>query len=236
MKRCSHFIVGLLVMSVAAMPMMAKQILIGPANPGAEDGSDGWWVGASGKSYLLVDHTDPASDTSDFALGNTNLDGDNSAGWRSGNLSARAVAAGAKPITFSFTYKLVDEVKAGDNVLVQLRFFDKATNWISERDFVLGPIDKPVIVKPLKTFPIIRDLVTDVSWNYKINRMIPPFTPRPRDPDGHWHMQQADVDRVQEFRKCIECFLCQDVCHVLRTSQDGRALRSAKSVHALVII
>ena len=29
-------------------------------------------------------------------------------------------------------------------------------------------------------------------------------------------MQQEDVDRVQEFRKCIECFLCQDVCHVLR--------------------
>lgn len=138
MKRCSHFIVGLLVMSVAAMPMMAKQILIGPANPGAEDGSDGWWVGASGKSYLLVDHTDPASDTSDFALGNTNLDGDNSAGWRSVIFPLGPAAAGAKPITFSFTYKLVDEVKAGDNVLVQLRFFDKATNWISERDFVLG--------------------------------------------------------------------------------------------------
>ena len=29
-------------------------------------------------------------------------------------------------------------------------------------------------------------------------------------------MAQADVDRVQEFRQCIECFLCQDVCHVLR--------------------
>jgi succinate dehydrogenase / fumarate reductase iron-sulfur subunit len=29
-------------------------------------------------------------------------------------------------------------------------------------------------------------------------------------------MAQTDVDRVQEFRKCIECFLCQDVCHVLR--------------------
>ena len=29
-------------------------------------------------------------------------------------------------------------------------------------------------------------------------------------------MAQDDVDRVQEFRKCIECFLCQDVCHVLR--------------------
>jgi succinate dehydrogenase / fumarate reductase iron-sulfur subunit len=29
-------------------------------------------------------------------------------------------------------------------------------------------------------------------------------------------MAQEDVDRVQEFRKCIECYLCQDVCHVLR--------------------
>jgi succinate dehydrogenase / fumarate reductase iron-sulfur subunit len=29
-------------------------------------------------------------------------------------------------------------------------------------------------------------------------------------------MSQADIDRVQEFRRCIECFLCQDVCHVLR--------------------
>ena len=29
-------------------------------------------------------------------------------------------------------------------------------------------------------------------------------------------MYQEDVDRVQEFRKCIECYLCQNVCHVLR--------------------
>ena len=32
-------------------------------------------------------------------------------------------------------------------------------------------------------------------------------------------MQQEDIERVQEFRKCIECFLCQDVCHVLRDHQ-----------------
>jgi succinate dehydrogenase / fumarate reductase iron-sulfur subunit len=56
--------------------------------------------------------------------------------------------------------------------------------------------------------------VTDVSWNYRVNKNIPPFKPRPRDPDGTWRMSQAEVDRVQEFRKCIECFLCQDVCHV----------------------
>ena len=74
------------------------------------------------------------------------------------------------------------------------------------------PRDKPITVNPMKTFPIIKDLVTDVSWNYEVNRKIPPFTPRP---DVEWKMQQRDLDRVQEFRKCIECFLCQDVCHVL---------------------
>ena len=78
------------------------------------------------------------------------------------------------------------------------------------------PAEGPITVQPLKTFPIIRDLVTDVSWNYKQKRRIPPFRPRPRDADGNYRMQQEDVDRIQEFRKCIECYLCQDVCHVLR--------------------
>ena len=79
------------------------------------------------------------------------------------------------------------------------------------------PLDEPVTVEPMKAFPPIRDLVTDVSWNYEVKKKIKPFTPRKPDaPDGTWRMAQADVDRVQEFRKCIECFLCQDVCHVLR--------------------
>jgi len=63
---------------------------------------------------------------------------------------------------------------------------------------------------------VIKDLVTDVSWNYAQNKRIPRFKPRPRDADGQHRMFQEDVDRVQEFRKCIERFLCQDVCHVLR--------------------
>jgi succinate dehydrogenase / fumarate reductase, iron-sulfur subunit len=75
------------------------------------------------------------------------------------------------------------------------------------------PTDQPVTVFPMKAFPVIKDLVTDVSWNYKVNKKIPPFQPRP---GVEWKMYQPDVDRVQEFRKCIECFLCQDVCHVLR--------------------
>ena len=75
------------------------------------------------------------------------------------------------------------------------------------------PLDQPITVHPIKTFPVIKDLVTDVSWNFRINKKIPAFQPKP---GVEWKMFQQDIDRVQEFRKCIECFLCQDVCHVLR--------------------
>ena len=78
------------------------------------------------------------------------------------------------------------------------------------------PEGKPITVSPMKTFPHVRDLVTDVSWNYEVNRRILPFTPKP---GTDWRWKQSDADRVQEFRKCIECFLCQDVCHVLRAHE-----------------
>jgi succinate dehydrogenase / fumarate reductase iron-sulfur subunit len=79
------------------------------------------------------------------------------------------------------------------------------------------PADEPVTVEPMRAFPHVRDLVTDVSWNYEQKKKLKKFTPRKPDaPDGTWRMAQEDVDRVQEFRKCIECYLCQDVCHVLR--------------------
>ncbi len=75
----------------------------------------------------------------------------------------------------------------------------------------------PVTVEPMRSFPPIRDLVTDVSWNFQVKKTIRKFTPRPpATADGTWRMAQPDVERVQVFRKCIECFLCQDVCHVLR--------------------
>jgi succinate dehydrogenase / fumarate reductase iron-sulfur subunit len=75
------------------------------------------------------------------------------------------------------------------------------------------PLNEPITIAPMKSFPVIKDLVTDVSFNYRVNKKIPPFTPAP---NTEWKMQQHDIDRVQEFRKCIECFLCQNVCHVLR--------------------
>ena len=78
-------------------------------------------------------------------------------------------------------------------------------------------LTQPVTIEPMRAFPSIRDLVTDVSWNFRVKKTITPFTPRPADAsDGTWRVDQADVERPQEFRKCIECFLCQDVCHVIR--------------------
>ncbi len=73
--------------------------------------------------------------------------------------------------------------------------------------------DVPVTVTPMTTFPVIKDLVPDVSWNYEVNEEIEPFSP---DDDADFEYYQEDVERSREFRKCIECFLCQDVCHVLR--------------------
>jgi succinate dehydrogenase / fumarate reductase iron-sulfur subunit len=77
-------------------------------------------------------------------------------------------------------------------------------------------------VTPMRSFPVIRDLVTDVSYNYEKAAAIPAFTPKEREADGSYRMQQIDVERSQEFRKCIECFLCQDVCHVIRDHEDNK--------------
>jgi succinate dehydrogenase / fumarate reductase, iron-sulfur subunit len=78
-------------------------------------------------------------------------------------------------------------------------------------------ITQAVTIEPMRAFPPVKDLISDVSWNYEVKKRIKKFKPRAPDAeDGTWRMQQEDVDRVQEFRKCIECYLCQDVCHVLR--------------------
>jgi succinate dehydrogenase / fumarate reductase iron-sulfur subunit len=84
------------------------------------------------------------------------------------------------------------------------------------------PEGQPITVAPMKTFPIIRDLVTDVSFNYEAAKRVPPFQPRPREADGTYRMMQQDIDRVQEFHKCIECFMCQNVCHVIRDHEENK--------------
>jgi succinate dehydrogenase / fumarate reductase iron-sulfur subunit len=82
--------------------------------------------------------------------------------------------------------------------------------------------DQPVTVTPLRTFPVIRDLVTDVSFNYRKARETPSFAPPAGLAPGGYRMRQRDVERSQEFRKCIECFLCQTVCHVIRDHDENK--------------
>jgi succinate dehydrogenase / fumarate reductase iron-sulfur subunit len=78
-------------------------------------------------------------------------------------------------------------------------------------------LTETVTIEPMRAFAPVKDLIADISWNYEVKKRIKKFKPREPDAeDGSWRMQQEDIDRVQEFRKCIECYLCQDVCHVLR--------------------
>ncbi|MGC2817514.1 MAG: 2Fe-2S iron-sulfur cluster-binding protein, partial [Candidatus Acidiferrum sp.] len=56
------------------------------------------------------------------------------------------------------------------------------------------PKDEPITVMPMKSFPRIKDLVTDVSWNYTVNKKIPAFQPRP---NTEWKISQLDVDRCR---------------------------------------
>ncbi|MDQ3600346.1 MAG: succinate dehydrogenase/fumarate reductase iron-sulfur subunit, partial [Actinomycetota bacterium] len=82
--------------------------------------------------------------------------------------------------------------------------------------------ESTVTVTPMRTFPVIRDLVTNVSYNYQKAREVPAFVPPKELQPGDYRMAQVDVERSQEFRKCIECFLCQDTCHVIRDHEENK--------------
>ena len=96
---------------------------------------------------------------------------------------------------------------------------------------------QPVTIEPMRAFPPVKDLISDVSWNFDVKKRIKKFKPRPPDAgDGTWRMKQEDIERVQEFRKCIECFLCQDVCHVLRDHHEhARFVGPRFFVHAAAL-
>jgi succinate dehydrogenase / fumarate reductase iron-sulfur subunit len=81
---------------------------------------------------------------------------------------------------------------------------------------------EPITITPLRAFPVIKDLVTDVSFNYVKAAEVPAFTPTAEQPQAPFKMAQVDIERSQEFRKCIECFLCQNTCHVVRDHEENK--------------
>jgi hypothetical protein len=138
MKRFCCFLIGLLAMGIPVMPAAAKQILLGPPDSGAELGGQ-WYYGTNGAGYRFIDDADPNSGNKDFALGNKAASKGNLADWRSPNFALGPAAAGNTPIAFSFSYKLLDAVNAGDDIRIELRFFDKSgANYLDERKILVG--------------------------------------------------------------------------------------------------
>src|SRR5258708_29395229 len=52
---------------------------------------------------------------------------------------------------------------------------------------------RDIHVAPMHTFPVIKDLVTDVSWNYTVNKQIVPLTPAAEDTQP-FTMYSQDVE------------------------------------------
>ncbi|MDR3460431.1 MAG: TIGR03435 family protein [Verrucomicrobiae bacterium] len=121
-----------------AAPADRSQALLGPLNPGAERGSEGWYHGTTGLASLSIESTEPAAGVNDFTVGNTAAGRENHADWRSETFPLGPAAKGGRPMTFSFAYKLPDPVKDNDNLRVQFRFYDKATNFLDQKEFWVG--------------------------------------------------------------------------------------------------
>ena len=75
-------------------------------------------------------------------------------------------------------------------------------------------MDEPIQIEPIRRLPHIRDLVTDVSWNYEFNQHIPPLKPKPRG--GRWNLQDAaeghrahsgipQMYRMFPLPECLSC-------------------------------
>ena len=85
------------------------------------------------------------------------------------------------------------------------------------------PPDEPITVSPMRAFPVIRDLVTDVSYNYEVGKAHPGRSaPAARSRRRITAWPRSTSTACQEFHKCIECFLCQNVCHVIRDHEENK--------------
>lgn len=114
------------------------QIFLGPAGSGSWNGSAKWLTGAVGAASTSYDFNDTANGMCAFVISNTVVGKENRADWRSEPFSLGPAAGGARPITFTFAYKLSDRVQAWNNIHVQLRFFDSGTNFLAERVTSIG--------------------------------------------------------------------------------------------------
>lgn len=148
---------GLLAIALVTLSASATQVVIGPVNPGAEDGEDSWYYGASGAASVSIDSSDPADGANDFTLENSVVGRTNGSNWRSFIFPLGPAAKGASPITFSFAYEFPGQVKNGDNMHIQLRFYNAATNFIGQKDIWIGDRSQDSAMTSYRT-----NIVTDI--------------------------------------------------------------------------
>ena len=99
-----------------------------------------------------------------------------------------------------------DKITPVTNLLLIFKLISFAFSKYLNALAVIGIDDKDVTLDKIKAKfkKIVKELHPDTVGENKNNT------------EKGLVMQQVDVERTQHFRKCIECYLCQNVCHVIR--------------------
>ena len=83
---------------------------------------------------------------------------------------------------------------------------------------------RPIVVQPLENFPVIRDLVVDVTdFMDKLKEVMPWLvreTEGPVERGGEYLQTPEEVDRYRQFSMCINCTLCYSACPVYAKDQE----------------
>ncbi|MBI4020042.1 MAG: 2Fe-2S iron-sulfur cluster binding domain-containing protein [Candidatus Aenigmarchaeota archaeon] len=88
-----------------------------------------------------------------------------------------------------------------------------------------------ITVEPLKVFPVVKDLVTDRAEIYIKEKTLQLHFIGEKS-GGFYKISEAEIKRASEFRKCIDCLICHDVCHANREKLDYTGPRNLVKVMA----
>jgi len=76
---------------------------------------------------------------------------------------------------------------------------------------------KPITVEPLENFPVVRDLVVDMTDFLEKLREVQPWIVRKDEhgvEEGEYLQTPDEVDRYRQFSMCINCMICYSACPV----------------------
>ena len=84
-----------------------------------------------------------------------------------------------------------------------------------------------VIVKPLPNFPLIKDLVTDLTPLFQKHQSVEPYIIRPdeqemEEPTSEFAQRPEEMDTFEQFSYCVKCGICIAACPT--TARDKRFL------------